>query len=128
MLLEKQTDRMKKIIMLLLVATGFAAQAQKPAVVADNEPGWKHIGQVTASFKTTSESIVVLGADEFQAIKLKVSEAPIQIDRVQVFYESGQMEELDVKSELKEGGETRVINLSNPQRDINKVAFTYRTL
>ncbi len=114
--------------MLLLVAIGFTAHAQKPAVVADNEPGWKHIGQVTASFKTTNESIVVLGADEFQAIKLKVTDAPIQIDRVQVFYESGQMEELDVKSELKEGAETRVINLSNPKRDISKVAFTYRTL
>lgn len=119
---------MKNLIMLLLVAGGFAAHAQKPAVVADNEPGWKHIGQVTASFKTTSESIVVLGADEFQAIKLKVSDAPIQIDRVQVFYESGQMEELDVQAELKEGAETRVINLSNPKRDIEKVAFTYKTL
>jgi hypothetical protein len=119
---------MKNLLVGLLVSVGFAAQAQKPAVVADNEPGWKHIGQVTASFKTTSESIVVLGADEFQAIKLKVLEAPIQIDRVQVFYESGQMEDLDVKSELKEGGETRVMTLSNPKRDIEKVAFTYRTL
>lgn len=119
---------MKKLLVGLLVAVGFTAQAQKPAVVADNEPGWKHIGQVTASFKTTSESIIVLGADEFQAIKLKVLEAPIQIDRVQVFYESGQMEDLDVKSELKEGGETRVMTLSNPKRDIEKVAFTYRTL
>lgn len=119
---------MKKLIMGVLVAVGFTAQAQKPAVVSDNEPGWKHIGEVTASFKTTNESIVVLGADEFQAIKLKVTEAPIQIDRIQVFYESGQMEELDVKSQLKEGAETRVINLSNPKRDIEKVAFTYRTL
>jgi hypothetical protein len=119
---------MKKIAMFLMVAMGFSAYAQKPAVVTDNDPGWKHIGQVTASFKTTSESIVVLGADEFQAIKLKVKDAPMQIDRVQVFYESGQMEELDVKSELKEGAETRVINLSNPKRDIEKVAFTYKTL
>src|SRR4051812_45355178 len=117
---------MKKIVMLLLVAMGFSAYAQKPAVVADNEAGWKHIGQVTASFKTTNESIIVLGADEFQAIKLKVLEAPIQIDRIQVFYESGQMEELDVNSTLKEGAETRVISLSNPKRDIKKVAFTYK--
>jgi F0F1-type ATP synthase membrane subunit b/b' len=119
---------MKKLLALMLGVAGFTAYAQKPAVVGDNEPGWTHIGQVTASFKTTSESIVVLGADEFQAIKLKVNEAPIHIERVQVFYESGQMEELDVQSELKEDGETRAINLSNPTRDIKKVAFTYRTL
>src|SRR4051812_35574816 len=105
---------MKKIIgvfaaMGLFFNTTFA---QKPAVVADNDPGWKRIGQVTASFKTTNESNVVMGTDEFQAIKLKGSDAPIQIDRLQVFYESGDMEEINVKRELKEGAETRVVNLS----------------
>src|SRR5215207_5495025 len=122
---------MRKILVVLTVMMGCIFNttfAQKPAVVLDNDPGWKRIGQVTASFKTTSESIIVLGADEFQAIKLKISEAPIHIERLQVFYESGDMEEIEVKSELGVGAETRVVNLSNPTRDIKKVAFTYHTL
>jgi hypothetical protein len=108
----------------MLVTTAFP---QKPAVVGDNEPGWKRIGQVSASFKRQNESIAVLGADEFSAIKLKVTEAPINIERVQVFYESGDMEELNVRRELQAGAETSTLTLKHPDRDIQKVAFTYKT-
>lgn len=122
---------MKKACVILLVLLGLLVNvgySQKPAVVGDNDPGWKRIGQVTASFKKQSESISVLGADEFTAIKLKVSEAPISIERVQVFYESGDMEELDVRSKLEDGSETATLKLTKPYRDIKKVAFTYKTL
>jgi hypothetical protein len=102
--------------------------AQKPAVVLRDDPGWQRIGEVTASFKTSSESIVVMGADNFQAIKLRVKDAPINIERLQVFYESGDMEEIEVSSGLNEGAETPVMNLKNPTQDIQKVAFTYKTL
>jgi hypothetical protein len=116
------------IFVVLIAAIVKFGYAQKPAVVTKTEPGWTKIGEITASFKMQDESIVVLGADEFDAIKLKVTDAPINIERVQVFYESGDMEELDVRSELSAGGETRVLNLEQPNRDIKKVAFTYKTL
>ena len=115
-------------ILFLLTLLANAVTAQKPAVVLSDEQGWQRIGQVTASFKTTSESIVVMGADNFQAIRLKVTDAPIHIDRLQVFYESGDMEELHVNSELREGAQTPALNLKNSNQDIQKVAFTYRTL
>ena len=101
--------------------------AQKPAVVATNEPGWTHIGHTTASFKTQNESIVVLGADEFSALKIKVTEAAMRLDRMQVFYESGDMEEIDLRKHFGEGTESRAINLKHHDRDIAKVAFTYKT-
>ncbi len=121
---------MKKlsIVFLGLFAAHFAAFAQKPAVVTTNEPGWHKIGEISASFKKQNESIVVLGADEFTSIKLKVTEASLNIDRLQVFYESGDMEEIDVRKELKQGTETRSIKLKHPDRDINKIAFTYKTI
>jgi hypothetical protein len=130
-LLNEKIITMKKAYGILVVMLGLlvnTAFAQKPAVVADSDPGWKRIGQVTASFKKQNESIVVLGQDEFTAIKLKISEAPVNIERVQVFYESGEMEELDVRSELQAGSETKSLKLKQPYRDIKKVAFTYKTL
>jgi hypothetical protein len=121
---------MKKaaVVLVMLTAIVTSVFAQKPAVVTSNEPGWRKIGEITASFKMENESIVVLGADEFTSIKLKVKDAPINIEHVQVFYESGDMEEIEVKDELQAGAETRVINLKNRDRDIQKVAFTYKTL
>jgi hypothetical protein len=116
----------KSIVCAALMFASAAAFAQKPAVVASNEPGWEHIGQTTASFKMQNESIVVLGADEFTAIRIKVKDAPIDIERLQVFYESGDMEEIDV-DDLNANGESEVIRLKHPDRDIKKVSFTYKT-
>lgn len=123
--------RMKKIVVNSLFTLGMLCymnvNAQKPAIVSSNEAGWQHIGQTTASFKSQNESIEVLGADEFTAIKLKVTEAPLHIERLQVFYESGEMEEIKISNEINKDAESRVIQLKHPDRDIDKVAFTYKT-
>ena len=116
------------ILTALFVWNTDIAHAQKPGVVLDNDPGWQKIGETIASFKEQDESIAVLGADEFAAIKIKVKDAPLQIERLQVFYESGEMEEIDVKKQIQEGSESQVIRLEHPDRDIQKVAFTYSTV
>ncbi|MBT1706227.1 hypothetical protein [Chryseosolibacter indicus] len=114
------------LVMFFSLIIGSAA-AQKPAVVTSGKPGWHKIGETVASFKGQNESIAVMGADEFSSIKLKVSEAPVNIERLQVFYEEGSMEEISVDNELKPGEETRVIDLKHAGKDIQKIAFTYKT-
>jgi gas vesicle protein len=123
---------MKKLMVVILMAL-FAwnidsALAQKPAVVLNDDPGWQKIGETVASFHEQDESIVVIGADEFDAIKLKIKDAPLEIERLQVFYESGEMEEIDITKQIKAGEESEVFTLENPERDIQKVAFTYQTV
>jgi hypothetical protein len=121
---------MKKTIVLffvLFVALANVSFAQEPGVVVSNKAGWHKIGEVKASFKMENESIAVLGADKFKSIKLKVTDAPINIERVQVFYESGETEEIPVRSELKAGAETRTIDLKGSTQELKKVVFTYKT-
>jgi len=113
------------ILSVVFLNTSFA---QKPAVMMSKEPGWHKIGEITASLKMQTESIVVLGADEFSSIKLRVTDAPLNIDRLQVVYESGEVEDIEVRNNLKEGGETRAVTLKNGDEDIEKVVFTYKTL
>ena len=91
-------------------------------------PGWHKIGEVKADFKVENESIAVLGADKFRSILLKVTDAPINIQDVKVTYESGEVEDFDVKNELKANSETRKIDLKDPTKEIKKVTFTYKTL
>lgn len=122
---------MKKVLVMAMAFLGMAATSalsQKPAVVMGNEPGWEKIGETVASFKSQDESIAVLGADEFAAIKIRVEDAPLHIERLQVFYESGDMEEIKVKKRIQAGEESEVFELEHPDRDIQKVAFTYSTL
>lgn len=123
---------MKKLIGNYIIAVGSllasTAFAQKPAVVADSKAGWHRIAGLQADFKKQSESVEVLGNDEFQALKFRVDDAPIHIERMQVFYESGEMEDVDVKSQMKAGETSKVFELQHPGKDIAKVAFTYNTV
>lgn len=120
---------MKKVavILVVLLAASLHAWAQEPSVMFSDKPGWHKIGEVKADFKLEKESISVLGKDRFKSILLKVTDAPINIQSVQVVYESGQVEDINVKNELKAGAETRVIDLKNAG-EIQKVVFTYKTI
>jgi hypothetical protein len=122
---------MKRAVALFLTFFALAINfsfAQKPTVVTDNDPGWHKIGEITASFKMDRESIIVYGRDEFTKLKLKVTDAPINIEKVQVFFEEGGSQELAVASELQAGGETRTIDLDGSNKELEKVVFTYKTL
>ena len=119
---------MKKIMLLLvmLVVAQLNVHAQKPGVVVSDKAGWHKIGEIKADFKVEKESIVVMGADVFKSIKLMVTDAPINIISLKVFYEDGQVDDVTVRSEIKAGGETRAIDVK--MKDIKKVEFVYKTV
>jgi Protein of unknown function (DUF2541) len=121
---------MKRIIVIVtvvFVALIGRVYAQDAGVVVSTKPGWHKIGEVKASFKMENESISVLGADKFKSIKLRVTDAPINVESVQVLYEDGESEDINIRSHLKAGAETRVIDLKGAPREIKKIVFTYKT-
>src|SRR5918995_1275135 len=109
------------VLVVLFAALINSAFAQEPSVMLSNEPGWHKIGEVKADFKTEMESISVLGKDRFKSILLKVTDAPINILDVEVFYETGETEKVDVANELKANSETRKIDLRGKDKEIQKV-------
>jgi hypothetical protein len=120
---------MKKTILILL-ATFFCAvmvHAQKPEVVTNNKPGWHKIGDANVNFKTDKDEFVVIGKDRFKSIRLKVTDAPVHLEDLQVFYEGGGKEDVPLKEDFSAGSESRVIPLKNNSAEINKVTFIYRT-
>jgi uncharacterized membrane protein YqhA len=123
---------MKKAVVIFgvffLALVNFAF-AQEPGIVTSDKAGWHKIGETKADFKAENESISVMGADRFKSIKLKVTEAPISIKSVQVFYESGEVEDLEVAKDLNPGEETKVFDLKDgASKEIKKVVFTYNTV
>lgn len=115
------------IVMVLLVAFVSYTFAQEPAVVTSDKAGWHKIGEVKASFKMDSESIAIMGKDKFKSIKLKVTDATMNIEKVTVFYESGTTQEIPISGILKAGAETGVFKLDNPTEELKKVTFTYKS-
>src|SRR5205809_2361116 len=121
---------MKKTL-LILFATVFTVSvlhAQKPEVITNNKPGWHKIGDATVDFKSDKDAFVVMGKDKFKAIQIKVTDAPVRLEDMQVSYDGGGKEDISVRSDFQPGSESRIIDLKNPSGGLNKVTFYYKTV
>ena len=121
---------MKKTLLILLatVFTVGVLHAQKPEVVTNHKAGWHKIGDANVNFKTDKDQFIILGADRFKAIQVKVDDAPVRIEDMQVFYEGGSKEDVSLRSDFKPGGESRVVDLKNGSAELKKVMFVYKTI
>ena len=69
-----------------------------------------------------------MGKDRFKSIQVKVVDAPVHIDDMQVYYEGGSKEDVSLSSDFKPGSESRVIDLKNGSAELKKVVFIYKTV
>lgn len=120
---------MKKLMVLLLILTAQTQiWAQKPKVVTSDKAGWHKIGETTVDFKTETDEILVIGANRFQSLKIKVTDAPINLMSIDVFFNKGDMQSVAIGQEFKGNGETKEINLDGSgERNVQKVVFRYNT-
>ncbi len=123
---------MKKVltfILLAIVASFGTAKSQQTAVVNSDTTGWYKIGEVVVDFQRDKDEILVLGADKFKSIKFKVTDAPMELKDLEIFYESGDKQDVKVDGSIKAQGESRVIDLEGGEtRSIKKITFVYKTL
>jgi len=122
---------MKKLLITLILAMTVcigAANAQQPKVVVNDKTGWHKIGETTVDFKKETDEIIVMGADRFASIKFKVTEAPIDLVSIMVYYESGDAQSVSTLMQINAPGESKTINLNGGERSLKKIVFVYKTL
>jgi hypothetical protein len=87
---------------------------------------WTFLGQRSVTDRADHDVIPVTGdRGTFKQIKLSVQRASVDFRRVVVHYGNGGHEEIDIKSTIRAGGETRAINLNGEDRVIKSVEFWY---
>ena len=107
-----------------VIAAATVSASPRPAT----GPGWKALGRTQASHKKDHDVIKVKGpADNFRALKFKVTDAPLNLRRVVVTYDNNTKEELDARHNIPQGGESPPINLRGGTRSIRRVEFWYDT-
>lgn len=117
-----------KIILFVLFLAVNSVSAQQPGVVLSDKSGWHKIGETKVNFKTETDEIIVIGANRFSAIKIKVTEAPVNIKSFDIHFDKGDVQSVTIGENIKAPGETRVIQLDGKgERIIRKVTFRYNT-
>lgn len=93
-----------------------------------NQPGkWKFIGDKNVHFGVDRDVIHVTGNDNYRQLKLRVTSAPLKILDMKVHFENGDVFDVAIRSQIRQGGESRVIDLPGASRSIRKIEFWYTT-
>lgn len=112
------------------LVTGFALLALVVGCAGRAAPGvgdgWVLLGQRQVSDRVDHDRIVVSAArTDFTRIKLTVRRASVDFHRVVVHFANGGDQEIQLRSTIRAGGETRAIDLRGGDRVIRSVEFWY---
>lgn len=113
-----------------LLTLSAPSQAQKLMQPNAGAAGtWKLLGQTHADHGADHDTIIVQGSfDNFRKIKFKVTDAPLDMQRMVVTYDNGAPDNIDIRQNIAQGGESRVIDLRGVgKRSLRRIDFWYDT-
>lgn len=121
------------LLLVCMVSISFSAQAQQRIKrnnsVHNNKAGsWRNLGTVHAKHTADQDALNVPGPhDYYRKLKFKVTDAPVNIQKIVVRYDDGAPENIDIRQEIPKGGESRVIDLRGGKRKLKSIEFWYDT-
>jgi hypothetical protein len=91
---------------------------------------WEMLGMRQVDHRVDHDTITVSKSEEsFKSIQLRVEGAPVEFNKVTVYFGNGDQQVVDMRDNIEEGGKTRQIDLEggSKERKITHVDFSYRT-
>lgn len=114
---------MKRVNAILVLIT-ICLLGMSATVIGD----WVFLGERTVNKSLDRDEILVTAKrGEFNKLKFKVKRAAVEFHKVVVVYGNGERMEVEMRSKIKPGSETRAIDLRATDRVIKKVIFYYDT-
>lgn len=122
--------KVQTLVICLLFSFGTEMQAQqvtKPK--AGSRGSWRLLGTTHAQHSADHDNIKIAGPyDYFRKLKFKVTDAPLNLQRMVVTYDDGGLpEKINIRYNIPKGGESRVIDLKGGRRKLKSVEFWYDT-
>ena len=127
-MIQLTNNTMKKLILLTLFITASITGVMAQKVVMSDKSGWHKIGETTVDYAKEVDEIAVVGADRFSTIKIMVTDAPINLISFDIYFESGDKQNVAIGKVIKNPGETRTVQLKGGERSIKKIVFVYKTV
>ena len=88
---------------------------------------WRFIADKNVHFGVDRDVIHVTGNDNYRQLKLKITNAPLKMLDMKVHFDNGDVFDVSLRSQIRQGGESRVIDLPGGSRSIRRIEFWYST-
>lgn len=96
--------------------------------VAAQQGTWEHLGSRKVNRRVDHDVIMVTWREGFfDAIKIVVTGAPLNMHKCVVHFENGGQQEIELRHNFAQGSDSRVVDLKGNNRMIERIAFWYDT-
>jgi hypothetical protein len=90
--------------------------------------GWRFIADKMVGFGVDHDVIVTGNTnDDFRKLKIRVTDGPLKMYDMKVYFDNGSVQDVSIRAQIRQGGETRVIDLDGGLRHISRIEFWYET-
>jgi len=90
---------------------------------------WKFIGDKNVGYDVDHDEINAGDKnDEFRQIRIRVTDAPLKIMDLKIHFDNGSVQDVSIRNNIKQDGESRVIDLNGGLRRLDKIEFWYSTV
>lgn len=118
------------VIAAALVCAGLmAADAQAQRRDRDGRDAWTQLGCQQVSFFGKDHDSIRVGRREgrFKAIRLAARGNDVEMLDLKVIYANGEPDDIQVRSLIRQGTQTRPLDLKGHERAIQQIDMTYRS-
>ncbi len=94
-----------------------------------SKPGtWEIIGTRNVNYELDKDEIIATRLEGiFTAIQVRVKNAPIHMQKLELQYGNGEIQEIDLRNNFAANSESKVIDLPGNKRVIKRAVFWYDT-
>lgn len=120
--------RLTKIFFSLTILSIFSFTTLKEADHSTSAAPWQFIADKWVSWGVDHD-VILMGNlnDGFRQLKLKVTDGPLKMYDMKVYFDNGGIQDVSIRTQIRQGGESRIIDLDGGLRHLSKIEFWYET-
>lgn len=65
--------------------------------------------------------------DDFRQVKIRVTDGPLRLYDMKIYFDNGEIQDVAIRNVIRQGGESRVIDLDGGLRHLSRIEFWYET-
>ncbi len=114
-------------LLTLTLASLFLLSSQSEG--CKSKPGsWESIGSRNVNYELDKDEIIATRLEGiFTAIQVRVKNAPINMQKLEIQYGNGEIQEIELRNNFLANSESKVIDLPGNKRVIRRAVFWYDT-
>ena len=117
---------MKKLTLLILIT--LVAVSGKLVAQSTSNPGWQKLGEISVDMTSNRDEMALpSNVDRFNSVKVVVTDAQIDLYGIEVFYNGGNAQIINVGKSIEPGQQSNVYPLRDGQKDLRRIGFAYKS-